>query len=364
MKVLVAPNAFKGCLSAPQAARAMAAGVRAAVPGAEIRLVPLADGGDGTLDILSMAMGAGLRFARVRGPLGRPVRAAWAYHRKSRLAIVEMAKASGVALVPPHQRNPFRTTSFGAGQLIKTALSAGARTVFLTVGGSATVDGGLGALQALGAKVRVRRKAAEELLTTPATGADLARLSGIDADNLNPRLLAARLILLCDVSSPLLGPRGAARVYGPQKGATPRQVERLEAGLGRLARIVREKTGINAAARPGAGAAGGLPAAFAGFVKGRIQRGAEVVGEHIQLERWVRWADVVITGEGEVDSTSAQGKAAGTLARLCRRRRKPLYILTGRAKRGAEKLLAIASPLTKIDPPLLTKTDPRKLFPA
>ncbi|MBL0350434.1 MAG: glycerate kinase [Elusimicrobia bacterium] len=330
--MLVAPNAFKGSLTAGDAARALARGARKSIrPFPQIRLCPLADGGDDTLEVLSRVFGARPRRARVTGPLGRPLQALWAYAPRRRLAVIEMARASGLALVPPSSRNPEKTTAFGTGELLRAALDAGARTVYLALGGSATVDGGLGILQALGATIFVRAGNGLAPLSRPFLGGDFSRLASLDVEGLDPRLKKIRLFLLTDVRNPLLGAGGAARVFGPQKGATPAQVHRLEKGLALLERWTGKGAG------PGSGAAGGVAAGLVPWAGARVLPGAPFVFDVVDLERNVRWADVVLTGEGRLDETSFGGKTVGGLVTLCRREKKILAIFAGSVTPGARR---------------------------
>lgn len=332
--VLVAPNAFKGSLSAMYAAFAIGAEIKKA--GGTSVLLPLADGGDGTLDILRSPLRLKDRRAKVLDPLGRPITVRWGYHSKSHRAVIEMAQASGLVLVKRSERNPLQTTSYGTGQLIRAAVHAGAKTVFLGLGGSATVDGGLGILQALGAKIWVRNGGEIILLKTPATGRDLATLHRIDAAAVAQKLKGVRLRVLCDVNNPLLGARGAARVFGPQKGATPTGVLRLERGLKRLAELVRI-SGKDISKTTGTGAAGGAAAGLMGFAKARLERGTETIFNLIGLEAQIKRADLVLTGEGRVDRTSWEGKTLGELDRLCRRHLKPMVVLAGGIGPGGKR---------------------------
>ncbi|MBL0059194.1 MAG: glycerate kinase [Elusimicrobia bacterium] len=327
MQVLAAPNAFKGSLSARAAARALARGAR----GVGVRVVqcPLADGGDGTLDVLRDPLGLTLRRTRVLDPLGRPLLAAWGYNPNSRQAVVEMARASGLALLSPQEHDPMKTTSFGTGQLIAAALRAGARNIWVGLGGSATVDGGLGILQALGALVWVRAAGRVVPLDRPATGADLISLCEVGV----AKTRGVRLRVLCDVLNPLLGSRGAARAFGPQKGASPSGIRRLEGGLKILQRLARAQ-GRPVSPLVGAGAAGGAAAGLFGFAGAPCVSGVGAIFRLLGLEEKVKQADLVLTGEGRVDRTSWEGKALGELARLCGRWGKPLFVLAGETGPG------------------------------
>jgi glycerate kinase len=328
VRILLAPNAFKGSLSAAQAARAMATGVRRS--GGTATLLPLADGGDGTLDVLRKPLGLIIRRTKALDPLGRPIPVRWGYNPKTRWAVIEMAEASGLAVLKSVEcrRRPMETTSFGTGQLIRAAIRAGAKVVFLGLGGSATVEGGLGILQALGSIIWVRKEKGIVPLERPATGRDLELVHSIDAAPAVHTLKGVRLRVLCDVKNPLLGARGAARAFGPQKGATPREVLWLERGLNRLAVLARSE-GKEISTLPGTGAAGGAAAGLLGFTNARLERGTDTIFRLIGLEKHVKRADVVMTGEGRVDRTSWEGKALGSLLPLCRRHNKPLIAVAG-----------------------------------
>lgn len=270
LRVVVAPNAFKETFSPREAARLIARGLRTALPRAELILIPLADGGDGTLEALRAHYGGRLVSAAVTGPRGTPVRAS--YLRSGRTAVVEMARASGLNLVPPGKRNPLTATSRGTGELIVKAVEAGATRILLGVGGSATVDGGRGAMEVL----------------TPS--------------------ICRRITILCDVENPLLGPKGAARIFGPQKGATPAMVKELERRNAAWAKTLPK----DVARLPGTGAAGGLPAPLVAH-GAKLVPGAEFI---LRLQGFPRPCDVVVTGEGKVDATSLGGKVVGTVLRL------------------------------------------------
>ncbi|MBP9128314.1 MAG: glycerate kinase [Elusimicrobia bacterium] len=332
--MLIAPNAFKGSLTATQAARAMAVGVRRA--GGAAVLLPLADGGDGTLDVLQNPLGLKMRRSRVMDPVGRPVTARWGYNPKTLWAVVEMARASGLALLKHHERNPLKTTSFGTGQLIRAAVRAGARKIFLGLGGSATVDGGLGLLQALGATVTIRKDGQTVYLDRPVTGEDLETLEEVKPSPVMRFMKGVQLRVLCDVRNSLLGPRGAARAFGPQKGATLKGVVRLERGLKRMAALVRSRR-KDILTFPGTGAAGGAAAGLLGFTNARLERGTDTLFRLKGLEKQIQRADVVMTGEGRVDRTSWEGKALGELVRLCRQHKKPLIVLAGKIGPGGRR---------------------------
>lgn len=298
---MVAPDKFKGSLTAVAAADAIARGIRDRHPQTTLRCVPVADGGEGTVEA---AVGAGFdrRRAVVRGPTGNDVDAAFAI--RGQTVVIEMAEASGLGLLDGSAPAPLTATTYGTGELIRAALDAGAREVVLGIGGSATTDGGAGMAQALGARLLDRHGA--ELETG---GAILRELTRIDVSGFDPRVAATRVTVACDVSNPLVGPHGAAAVYGPQKGATPHDVEVLDAALTRYAEIVRRDLGVDVAQTPGAGAAGGLGAGAIAFLRADLASGVELLLETVGFADALVGADLVITGEGSLDEQSLSGKA-------------------------------------------------------
>jgi glycerate 2-kinase len=335
VKVVVAPNSFKGSLSALAVAEAIERGVLAVFPGAEVVKVPIADGGDGTVDALVVATGGRVQEAEVHGPLGEPVRARWGVLGGGGAAVIEMAAASGLPLVPPDRRDPRVTSTRGTGELIRAALDAGIRRIVVGIGGSATNDGGAGMARALGA--RFLDGGGRDL---PEGGAALARLDRIDLQGLDGRLAEAGILVACDVDNPLTGPRGASAVYGPQKGATPEMVRELDAALARFARIASEATGRDVAALPGAGAAGGLGAGLLFFTPAQLRPGVEIVLETARFDERVRDADLVITGEGRTDFQTAMGKAPVGVAAAAKRHGVPVICLSGGLGEGADDVLA------------------------
>lgn len=328
VRVVIAPNAFKGSLSVWEACRALDAGVRAAFPSAETFLLPISDGGDGLIDALLAAKGGTLVHVPVRGPLGEKRRAAFA-RLPGRAAVIEMARASGLALVPEGRRDVMRATSFGTGQLIAAALRGGARTIIVGMGGSAANDGGAGMAQALGARLLDRR--GRELGVGAAALLDLDR---IDVSGLFKSLRGVRVIAVSDVTNPLLGPKGSARTYGPQKGATKAQVAVLERALARCARIAERDLGVRAAALPGAGAAGGLGFGLKVFLAARLVPGSQFVLGRIDARRKLAGASAALTGEGAMDQTSFFGKAPVEFARLAAARGVPTACVCGRLEPG------------------------------
>jgi glycerate 2-kinase len=334
MKIIVAPNAFKGCLSASEAARAMAAGIRRAFPGVEIVPVPVADGGDGLVDVSVEALGGELRQATVTGPLFAPLDAPFCYVERNRFAAVEMALASGLSLVPPDRRDPTRTTTLGTGQLIAAALDLGVSRIGVGIGGSATTDGGIGMASALG----VRFLDADGSEVRPA-GGELGRIRRIDVLNLDPRVRDVRIEAMCDVDNPLCGPNGAAHVYGPQKGATPDQVRLLDAGLANLADVIESDLGIKVRDLPGAGAAGGLGAGLYAFLGAELKRGVDLVLDLVGLDAKLAGADLVLTGEGQIDFQTAFGKAPAGVGAAAKRRGIPCVAIAGSVGGGVTDLV-------------------------
>lgn len=324
MNILIAPDSYKESLSALEVARAIEAGLRETLPTARCTLLPMADGGEGTVQAIVDATGGERRSLQVTGAAGRRIEAAYAWSAERRLAVVEMAAASGLEAVPLHERDPRRTTSFGTGELIRDALQAGARHLVIGLGGSATNDGGAGMLQALG----VRLLDAQGSDLGPG-GAELARLARIDTAGLDPRLAQCTVEAACDVTNPLLGPTGASAVFGPQKGATPAMVEQLDACLRRLAEVLRTDLGQDVASIPGSGAAGGMGAALLAVLGARMRPGCEVVADALALDAAVQGADLVVTGEGRTDGQTAFGKAPVGVARVAARHGVPVIVLSG-----------------------------------
>lgn len=322
MKIVIAPDSFKESLTALQVADAIEAGMREVWPDATYVKVPVADGGEGTVQALIDATGGRRVDVRVTGPLGQTVGAF--YGVSGDLAVIEMAAASGLEGVPPDLRDPRTATSRGTGELIRAALDAGARRFILGVGGSATNDGGAGMLQALG----VRLLDADGRDLGPG-GAELARLDRIDASGLDPRVRAAAFRIACDVDNPLTGPRGASAVFGPQKGATPAMVAQLDAALAHYAEVIRRDLDQDIAHRPGAGAGGGIAAAMFVFLNGELKPGVEIVTEAIGLDAAVRDADLVVTGEGRIDGQTVHGKTPMGVAHVARRHGKPVVAIGG-----------------------------------
>lgn len=325
MKVTIAIDSFKGSLSSMAAGEAAALGVRRACPNAEVRVRPLADGGEGTVDALVAGLGGTRRVVRVTGPAGKVVEAVYGI-LPGGVAVLEMAAAAGITLVTGNERNPLYTTTYGVGEMISDAYAQGCRRFLVGIGGSATNDGGAGMLQALG--FRLLDAHGNEISRGGAALADLARVE-VPAE-VRGRLSALDFKIACDVTNPLCGEKGASAVFGPQKGATPAMVAQLDAALGHYAAVVGGD-----AAFPGTGAAGGLGFAFRHFLGGQLRRGVEIVLAETHLEDYVRDADVVITGEGRLDSQTVMGKAPIGVAQLAKRHGKPVLAFSGCATSDA-----------------------------
>jgi len=316
MKVVIAPDSFKESLPAAEVAAALAGGVRRGCTDAVIDLCPMADGGEGTVSAMVAATGGQTLEVGVSGPLGEPIQACFGLLGGSsdgRTAVLEMAAASGLALVPPERRNPLETSTFGTGELILAALDAGARRIIVGVGGSATCDGGCGCGQALGVSFMDRDG---RPLEQGMGGGALGRIDRIDLARRDRRLGQVRIRVACDVENPLTGPEGAAAVYAPQKGSTGEMVAQLEAALEHLAEVIDRQLGVDVRNSHGAGAAGGLGAGLVAFAGAGLDRGVEVVAEAVGLASRLTGADLCITGEGRLDAQSAFGKTAVGVAKI------------------------------------------------
>lgn len=332
MRILIAPDKFKGSLGASEVAQAIARGFSQGWPDAELCTCPLADGGEGTMELLVAATGGKALECEVTGPLGEPRTAPLGILGDGRTAVVEMAAASGLALVPRDRRDPRYTTTAGTGDLIRCALDEGLRRIIVGIGGSATNDGGAGMAAALG--VRFLDEGGEEL---PHGAVYLNNLESIDLSGLDPRIRETAVVVASDVTNPLLGESGASRVYGPQKGAGEYDVELLERGLERLA-AVSSRIAPGMEGRPGAGAAGGLGFGLMAFLGAQVLPGIEVVMKAVGFERKLAGCELVITGEGRLDAQTAHGKTVTGVARVARRHGIPVVALAGEVAEGAEKL--------------------------
>lgn len=329
--VLVAPSGFKESLSANEVAEHIAAGVSRVMPEAGLLKAPMVDGGEGFTEALVAATGGTLHRLRVTGPVGEPVDSFFGFlgGRAHKTAVIEMAAAAGLRLVPRDRRNPMLTTSHGVGQLIRAALDAGAQRILLGCGDSGINDGGAGMAQALGARLLD-----DEDQPIGHGGGALSRLARIDLSGLDPRLAEVQLDAAVNWHNMLLGERGVARVFGPQKGATPEQVVLLEGGLLRYARHIASATGVNVATLQGGGASGGLGAGFAGLLGGRLHPRYEIVMQYLELDRLIEQADLVITAEGSLDGQTPFGKIPAEVALRAKRRGLPVIVLAGTIGKG------------------------------
>jgi len=329
MRVLAAPDKFRGTLTAAQAASAIAAGWRRERPSDEVDEVPMADGGEGTLDALVAALGGELRSVGVSGPLGDPVDASFGMivTPSGPTAVVELARASGLALVGEARRNPLRASSRGTGELVLAAAREGAGEILVCLGGSASTDGGAGIAAALG--VRLLDRAGRPI---PDGGRGLLELDRVDATGLEQAVRRIRFVVACDVDDPLTGPRGAARVYGPQKGASPDDVLLLERALAHYAAMIHRDLRIDARALPGGGAAGGAGAGLVAFLGARLRPGVAVVMDALDIRRRIATADVMVTGEGRLDGSSLRGKVISGLLAEAQRAGVPMAVLCGRSE--------------------------------
>lgn len=333
MKVVIAPDSFKDSLSALCVAQAIARGWQEVFPKAETILCPMADGGEGTLEAVLEVCKGEWRETTVIGPLGKPVQAKWGWLEKQKIAMIEMAQASGIQLVPPSERDACQSTTFGTGQLILDALDAGAKDIILTVGGSATNDGGTGLLTALGARLLDSN---QHVLSVG--GLALQTLSKIDLTHFDPRIQQTRFLLAADVTNPLCGPNGASHIFGPQKGATPAQVQLLDQALAHFANVSAQLLGFDKREEAGSGAAGGLGFAAKSYLNAEFKAGVEVVAELNQLASKISNADWVITGEGKFDQQTLNGKTVFGVSRVAKMKNVPVIVIAGTLGEGYQAL--------------------------
>jgi glycerate 2-kinase len=324
MKVLVAPNTLRGSVDAASASEAIARGFARAIPDAEVVLLPIADGGELTASVLVRALGGTFETRAVTDPLGRPIDAAFGLCDGGKTAVIDAASASGIALIEPGLRDAMRATSYGTGELVRAALDRGCRKFILGLGGSATVDGGAGLMEALGARFLDAGGAPLER-----GGGALSALFRIDVSGLDPRVLSSEIVVACDVDNELLGERGAAAVFGPQKGATPEMVERLERGLAAFATVIERDLGRDVRSLRHGGAAGGMGAGIAGILGGRLERGIELVLEAVDFEARLEGCDLLITAEGMLDLQTLGNKGPLGVARAARKHGVPVVVIAG-----------------------------------
>ncbi|WP_129710153.1 glycerate kinase [Priestia megaterium] len=331
MKIVIAPDSFKESLTALNVCEAVEKGIRTHFPNAEISKVPMADGGEGTVQSLVDATGGEIIQTRVTGPLGKAVEAFYGIHGGGKTAVIEMAAASGLHHVPVDKRNPLITTTRGTGELILKALDHKVKHIIIGIGGSATNDGGAGMAKALGAK----------LLDANGTemkegGGSLDQLASIDLTNLDSRLAEVKVEVACDVDNPLTGETGASAVFGPQKGATPDMVKRLDCNLAHYAAVIEKEMNIHIQSVPGAGAAGGLGGGLLAFLSAELKPGVDIVIEATQLERYIKGADLVITGEGRIDGQTIYGKTPIGVAKTAKKHSVPVIAIAGSIGAGSE----------------------------
>ena len=329
-RVVIVIDSFKGSLSSIEAGNAAGEGVLKACPSAEVKICPLADGGEGTVEALVNGMGGEMQFLTVTGPLGEPVESSYGMIKESKTAVIEMASAAGITLVPKERRNPLHTTTYGVGEMIRDAIGKGCRHFIIGIGGSSTNDGGIGMLQALG--FSFRNKAGEEAGFGAAGLRDLAALS---RENVVAELKECSFRIACDVTNPLCGENGCSAVYGPQKGATPSMIMQMDNWLKHYAKLAEKKFTKANANQAGTGAAGGLGFAFLSFTNAVLESGIKIVLEETCLEKYMENADIVITGEGRLDGQTAMGKAPVGVARLAKKHDIPVIAFAGSVTKEA-----------------------------
>ena len=329
MNIVIASDSFKGSNSSQRVGEHIAMGIHKVFTDADITIIPIGDGGEGTVDAVISQMKGTMRTCRVTGPLGEPVDASYGIAQK--IAVIEMASASGLPLVPEDKKNPLKSTTYGTGELIKDALEQGCREILVAIGGSATNDGGVGMAQALG--YSFKDKDGKEV---GFGGGELNRIASIDSSRAVKELSESDIRIMCDVSNPLCGPKGASAIYGPQKGATPEMIEELDGNLAHLAQVTASELGKEYAEIPGSGAAGGLGFGLLAFAGGTIQSGIEAVLEAIDFTNRIAGADLVITGEGKMDGQSVYGKAPVGVAKAAKSHNIPVLAMVGDIGKGIE----------------------------
>ncbi|MGW9528187.1 glycerate kinase family protein [Paenibacillus terrae] len=330
---VLAPDSFKESMTAKEVCIAMEKGLRKVYPAANYVHIPMADGGEGTVQSLVDATGGQLRYIEVTGPLGEPVTAAYGLLGDGTTAAIEMASASGIHLVNKDNKNPLKTTTYGTGELIRECLNQGIRKIIIGIGGSATNDGGTGMAEALGARFLDAKGN-----TLPRGGGSLGELASIDISSLDERLQQVQLIVACDVTNPLCGAHGASHVFGPQKGATPEMVQQLDANLAHYADVVKRQLGKDVRDLPGAGAAGGLGAGLLIFTQAVLQKGIEIVIEYTGLKQKLANADIVFTGEGGIDFQTKFGKTPYGVAQAAKQSGKKVIAVAGYVGEGIDTL--------------------------
>ncbi|WP_333501268.1 glycerate 2-kinase [Kluyvera genomosp. 2] len=324
MKIVIAPDSYKESLSATEVAQAIEKGFREIFPQAQFVSVPVADGGEGTVEAMIAATQGRAVMSTVTGPLGDPVQAQWGISGDGGTAFIEMAAASGLTLVPPERRNPLITTSYGTGELILQALESGVKSIIIGIGGSATNDGGAGMVQALGAKLCDANG-----LPIGFGGGSLMSLNHIDISGLDARLQACTIRVACDVTNPLTGPSGASCIFGPQKGATAAMIAELDRNLAHYAEVIKKSLRVDVKEVPGSGAAGGMGGALMAFLGAELRSGIEIVTQALNLEEHIHDCTLVVTGEGRLDSQSIHGKVPVGVASVAKKYHKPVIGIAG-----------------------------------
>lgn len=324
MNILICPDKFKGCLDSHTVALNIQKGILKVFPDARCKIFPMADGGEGTVEALVEATNGHLEKVKVHDPLMRRIDSFFGISGDHETAFIEMAAASGLALLRPEERNPMITSTFGTGELIRFALDKGVKEIILGIGGSATIDGGMGMAQALGISITD-----DTGWETEPGAISMGRIFQINMKNLDPRIARCKIYAACDVTNPLTGPSGAANVFGPQKGANPYMVGKLDACLKHLSHIISKQLHIEVEEMPGGGAAGGLGAGIVAFLKGSLNPGFELISKIVNLDEQILWADLVITGEGKMDFQTSFGKTPAGVAGRTKKLNKPVIAFTG-----------------------------------
>ena len=349
MRILIAPDSFKNALSALEVATSLKKGLQKVMPDAEFKILPMADGGEGTVEALIDATRGEIIKTQVHDPLMRPVESSFGITGDGITAVIEMASASGIQLITFEERNPWVTTTYGTGELIRAALDQGCRNIILGIGGSATNDCGMGMAAALGVKfLDVTGKPVDQ------GGGALGEVFRIDINGLDERIKDSKIMVACDVSNPLTGPNGASHVYGPQKGADPEMVEKLDGNLKKFSDLINRQLGKEVSQIPGAGAAGGLGAGLIAFLDGKLAKGVSIIADKTGLDAAVAETDLVITGEGGIDSQTQFGKTPFGVAQVAKKHGKPVIAVAGTIGEGVEELYSkgIDAVISVLDRPL------------
>lgn len=336
MNIIIAPDSFKECLSAKEVATNISKGIRAVMPNATIREIPISDGGEGILDVLLDGVGGKRIAMEVRDPLSRNINSHYGILSDNKTAIIEMAKASGLELLKEEEKNPLTTSTYGTGQLIKDALDKGCKKIIVGIGGSATNDGGAGMVRALGAKFL--DKNGKDI---PEGGGALNKLDHIDLSGFDQRIKEVEVVVACDVSNPLIGPKGASMVYGAQKGGSREDLKVLDKNLAHYSAIIKNGLKIDIANMPGAGAAGGTGAALMAFMNGKLENGINLILETLGMEQFMKKADLVFTGEGKIDGQTLHGKTISGIAKMAKEHGVPVIVITGKVDGNIDGLYAL-----------------------